>query len=370
MTAALGERRVDRRADDEFADRLLAWFDRHGRRDLPWQRDRTPYRVWVSEIMLQQTQVATVVPYFEVFLQRFPGVRELAAAPLDEVLHHWSGLGYYARARNLHRAAILVVERHGGELPCTLDEVMALPGIGRSTAGAILALSRDQRHPILDGNVKRVLTRYFALDGSAADPPVDAQLWTLAERSTPFDRVGAYTQAIMDLGATVCVRRRPLCHACPVSAGCIALVTGRQHELPAAKPRAARKLRRTHMLLAVHEGRVLLERRPPSGIWGGLWGLPEFATLDAARKWCAARLRLRSALLSFATLRHTFTHFDLDIQPVRVDCDGTEAVMAPDRWVWYDPAAPVALGLAAPVAQLIRSLAGARAENDAARAVS
>jgi len=362
------ETRAERRADGTFADRLLSWFERHGRRDLPWQRDPTPYRVWVSEIMLQQTQVATVIPYFELFMQRFADVRALAGAPLDEVLHLWSGLGYYARARNLHRAANVIVERHGGEMPPSLEEVMALPGIGRSTAGAILALSRGERHPILDGNVKRVLARYFAIDGLAADPAIGAGLWALAERHTPFDRVSSYTQAVMDLGATVCVRRRPLCHACPVSAGCLALATGRQHELPTAKPRAVRKLRRTHMLLAVHRGSVLLERRPPSGIWGGLWGLPEFGTLDAARKWCALTLRMRSPLQSLATLRHTFTHFDLDIVPVRVDCDGSAAVMEPDRWVWYNPAAPAALGLAAPVAQLIRSLASAQStsENTAA----
>ena len=340
----------------DFAERLLAWFDRHGRTDLPWQRDRTPYRVWVSEIMLQQTQVATVIPYFNLFMARFPDVGALARAPLDEVLHHWSGLGYYARARNLHRAAGLVLDRHDGEFPRTLEEATALPGIGRSTAGAILALSRDERHPILDGNVKRVLSRCFGIDGYPGQAAVAARLWALAERTTPFARLGAYTQAIMDLGATVCVRRRPSCNACPVASDCVALATGRQHELPAAKPRAARKLKRTCMLLAVHDGRVLLERRPPSGIWGGLWGLPEFASADDAQGWCVRMLAARVPLTSMATLRHTFTHFDLDIEPLRVECAGPATVMEADRWVWYDPAAPAAVGLAAPVTQLIRSI--------------
>jgi A/G-specific adenine glycosylase len=354
-------------ADHGFADHVLAWFDHHGRKDLPWQQDPSPYRVWVSEVMLQQTQVATVIPYFEIFMRRFPGVRDLAAAPLDEVLHHWSGLGYYARARNLHRAAGLIVERHAGEMPRTLAAVMALPGIGRSTAGAILALSRGERHPILDGNVKRVLARHFGIAGYAAEPAVAAQLWSVAERHTPFARVGAYTQAMMDLGATVCVRRRPRCQACPVAEGCVALATGRQHELPAARPRAVRRLKRLFMLLAVHDGRVLLERRPPSGIWGGLWGLPEFETIGDVREWCARTLRLDAAALlpglrPLAALRHAFTHFDLDIEPLRLECGGAAGVMEPDRWVWYNPAAPAALGLAAPVRQLIDSLAAIAVE--------
>lgn len=348
-------------AEPGFADRLLSWFDRHGRKDLPWQRDPTPYRVWVSEVMLQQTQVATVIPYFEMFMLRFPGVRELAAAELDEVLHHWSGLGYYARARNLHRAAAMVVERHGAEMPRTLDAVMALPGVGRSTAGAILALAHGERHPILDGNVKRVLARHFGIAGYAGEPAVATQLWTLAERHTPFSRVGAYTQAIMDLGATLCVRRRPLCHACPVANGCVALATGRQHELPTARPRAARRLRRVFMLLAVNEGRVLLERRPPSGIWGGLWGLPEFANIAEVREWCVRTLALNPVALmpglrSLPTLRHTFTHFELDIEPLQIECAGPAGVMEADRWVWYDTNAPAELGLAAPVSQLIRAI--------------
>ena len=340
-----------------IAELLLPWFDRHGRKDLPWQSERTPYRVWISEIMLQQTQVATVVPYFNAFMARFPTVTSLAGAPLDEVLHRWSGLGYYARARNLHRAAGILVAAHGGEFPRTLEQVMELPGIGRSTAGAILALARNERHPILDGNVKRVLSRHFGVEGYAGEAAVAARLWELAERNTPTARVADYTQAIMDLGATVCVRSRPLCNACPLAQSCVARATHRQHELPTPKPRATRKLKRTCMLLAVHEGRVLLERRPPSGIWGGLWGFPEFSTAEDARNWCAQNLGAQARLPEPMTpLRHVFTHFDLDIEPLRVTCGGAAAVMEGDRWVWYNPASPLSLGLAAPVSQLIRTL--------------
>jgi A/G-specific adenine glycosylase len=340
-----------------FADAVLAWFDQSGRRNLPWQSDPTPYRVWVSEIMLQQTQVTTVIPFFRSFLERFPDVHALAAAPIDEVLHRWSGLGYYARARNLHRAAVRIVAEHGGEFPRTLEEMISLPGIGRSTAGAILSLARDERYPILDGNVKRVLARYFGVEGFSGAGAVSMRLWALAEECTPHAQLAAYTQAIMDLGATVCVRRRPLCAACPISSNCVARATGRQHELPAPRPRAARRLKRTCMLIAVHEGRVLLERRPPDGIWGGLWGLPEFANLVDARLWSERVLANGSAPIdALAPVRHAFTHFDLDIEPLRIECAGTSAVMEADRWVWYNPAAPAALGVAAPVSQLIRTL--------------
>jgi len=343
---------------EPFADALLSWFDRHGRKHLPWQRDRTPYRVWVSEIMLQQTQVNTVIPYYEAFMQRFPDIAALAASPLDEVLHRWSGLGYYARARNLHRAAQVLVERHGGTLPRGLSEVEALPGIGRSTAGAILALSRDERHPILDGNVKRVLARYFGIGGFPGEPAVGAELWRRAEACTPHARVAEYTQAMMDLGATVCVRRGPLCAACPLAENCVARANGTQELLPTPRPRKSRPQRRTCMLLAVRAGQfVLLERRPAQGIWGGLWGLPEFATSKAALEWSQRELhtnaRTREAL---APLRHAFTHFDLQIDPIRIECQADNRVMEPGRYVWYNPAAPQALGLPAPVKTLIDSL--------------
>jgi A/G-specific adenine glycosylase len=342
----------------DLATRLLAWFEGHGRRNLPWQQQPTPYRVWVSEIMLQQTQVATVIPYYRAFMERFPDVGALARAPIDEVLHRWSGLGYYARARHLHRAAQIVVDEQGGVFPESLEGLMSLPGIGRSTAGAVLALARGARHPILDGNARRVLARAFAVDGFPGEPQTLQRLWTLAERCTPGERVAEYTQAIMDLGATVCIRRRPLCHACPLADGCLARLAGRQEELPPPRPRRARPLRTSVMLLAVREGPVvLLERRPPHGIWGGLWGLPEFDSAGAAYDWCIRAWRANAAApRRIGTLRHTFTHFDLDIEAVRVDCAGSGAVMESDRHLWYNPAAPQSLGLAAPVRTLIESV--------------
>jgi A/G-specific adenine glycosylase len=341
-----------------FSEDLLAWFDLHGRRHLPWQREPTPYRVWISEIMLQQTQVSTVVPYYEVFTQRFPDVAALAAAPLDEVLHLWSGLGYYARARNLHRAARVIVEEHGGVFPTQLLDIEELPGIGRSTAAAISALSRGERHAILDGNVKRVLARHFGVEGFPGEPAVNAQLWARAEECTPVARVAEYTQAIMDLGAMICVRRRPLCPACPLARSCVARATGRQESLPTPRPRKERPSRRTFMLIAIRAGQfVLLERRPPQGIWGGLWGLPEFPSVDAAVEWSARELHSNvGSREALAPLHHAFTHFDLQIDPIRIECNADTRVMEPERYVWYNAAAPQALGLPTPVKSLIDSV--------------
>ncbi len=277
-----------------FAERLLAWFDRHGRSGLPWQTDPTPYRVWVSEVMLQQTQVATVIPYFERFMARFPTVQALAAAPLDEVLHLWTGLGYYARARNLHACAQALVDPTRRRIPASHRRASALPGIGRSTAGAILALSRGERHPILDGNVKRVLARVFGIAGDPSSAPVLKALWTQAEVCTPAARVAAYTQAIMDLGATVCTRTRPACTVCPMNGDCLAAREGRQAELPGAKRRRVRPAREAVLLIAETgedaSRAVLLERRPAPGIWGGLWSPPQFDNESAALAWCRREL--------------------------------------------------------------------------------
>jgi A/G-specific adenine glycosylase len=346
---------------ERFARDLLAWYDRAGRHDLPWQQVRSPYRTWVAEIMLQQTQVATGAPYFERFQQRFPDVAALAAAPLDEVLHHWSGLGYYARARNLHAAARLIMERHGGELPDSLEALMALPGIGRSTAGAILAQAFGRRAPILDGNVKRVLARVHAVEGWPGRAAVARHLWALAEEHTPRDRVSDYTQAIMDLGATVCRRLRPDCAACPVAAHCEARRNGRQAEFPAARPSRARPRRRTRMLLLSDAtGAVLLERRPPSGVWGGLWCPPELGD-ECPKAWArrvlGASVRPNGAL---ASVVHGFSHFELEIEPVPARLVGAPgALMEPGRWVWYNAASPARLGLAAVVSRLIAALAEA-----------
>jgi A/G-specific adenine glycosylase len=344
-------------AETRFAPALLAWWERHGRHDLPWQRDRTPYRVWVSEIMLQQTQVATVIPYYERFMVRFPDVRTLADAPEDEVLHHWSGLGYYARARNLHRAAQQIRDAHGGAFPATIEAVMELPGVGRSTAGAILALSRGERHPILDGNVKRVLARWCGIDGWPGEPAVQAVLWRRSDAITPAARASDFTQAIMDLGATLCTRSKPACTLCPVAEDCEARATGRQRELPTPRPAKARPRRAVVWLVVLRGNSVLLERRPSAGLWGGLWGFPEFATREAAEAFALGRFgapRFRA----WKPLEHAFSHFDLDIAPLLAACaDGTAAaVMEEGQWAWYNTRAPARLGLAAPVAAMLAAV--------------
>ena len=349
----------------EIGPALVAWHAASGRHDLPWQRQRTPYRVWVSEIMLQQTQVATVIPYFDRFMQRFADVVALADAPVDEVLHLWTGLGYYARARNLHKAARRVRDEFGGVFPQTFDAIASLPGIGRSTAGAILALSLDQRHPILDGNVKRVLTRVFGIDGNPAERRIEQQLWQLADACTPAAGAATYTQAIMDLGATLCTRRRPACALCPLAAGCIARSSGRQHELPAPKPRKPRALRRTElrwMLVAEDaDGGVFLERRPERGIWGGLWCLPEFTSESACLAYARNHFRQTASEPAerLGTIAHAFTHFDLEIRPLRLRGCIPTAVMESQESLWYNarrPEGAARVGLPAPVKELLDGL--------------
>ncbi len=343
-----------------FAEKLLAWYDRYGRKELPWHAGRDPYRIWVSEIMLQQTQVATVVPYFERFMARFPTVAALAAAPMDDVLHLWTGLGYYARARHLHRAAQTIAADYGGRLPTTLDAWCALPGVGRSTAGAILAFAHDARHPILDGNVKRVLARVFRVCGWPGRRAVENTLWALAETHTPATRVAAYTQAIMDLGATVC-RRRPRCEACPVRGDCGAYRDGDPERYPAPAPRKPKPTRAVTMVM-IRDGRatVLLERRPPSGIWGGLWGFPEVVDDDVAAA-IAQRfgLDIRTEQ-AWPPLEHSFTHFHLTITPQPAWLvGGAGRVMERRDVVWYNPDSPDTRGLAAPVKRLLQALRNA-----------
>ena len=340
----------------EFSDRLVAWFDHSGRKDLPWQKPDA-YGIWVSEIMLQQTQVQTVIPYYERFMQSFPDVVSLADAPDDAVLQHWSGLGYYARARNLHKAAKIVRDEHGGVFPDSIDEVVALPGVGRSTAAAILSLAFDQRHAILDGNVKRVLARHRAIAGWPGTSSVARQLWAAAESYTPQRRAAAYTQAIMDLGATVCTRSKPSCSACPVSGDCRALRHDTIADFPGRKPKKCRPLRQTTMVLAVTQGAVYLERRPPVGIWGGLWSLPELADGDVS-DWCSETLNSRdNPMESWDTLRHSFSHYDLDILPVVVRVDATSRKVADGEdaaWHRLEDSPPG--GIAAPVQKLINTL--------------
>ena len=338
---------------NDFAARVLAWFDKHGRKDLPWQRDINPYRVWVSEIMLQQTQVTTVIPYFERFMSSFPDVKALADADIDAVLGHWSGLGYYARARNLHTAAQRIRDEHEGRFPDDFDAVVELPGIGRSTAGAILSIASERRHPILDGNVKRVLARHAAVDGWPGTTRVANALWALAEERTPEARVHHYTQAIMDLGATLCTRSRPVCGDCPVQSDCVAFATGEVERYPGKKPKRAKPLKATTMVMAVAAGELYLERRPASGIWGGLWSLPETDGDTAA--WCRKNLSGEpSGSTRWATLRHSFSHYDLDIYPVVLRLDGVSSTLRDSddaRWVPLDADMPG--GIAAPVRKLL-----------------
>lgn len=337
-----------------FADAVLCWYDEYGRKDLPWQREMTPYRVWVSEIMLQQTQVATVIPYYERFMQALPDVQALAAAPPDEVLHLWTGLGYYSRARNLHKAARRVVDEFDGEFPREVQALIALPGIGPSTAGAIASLSMDLRAPILDGNVKRVLARYHAVEGWPGEKAVHDRLWTIAESHTPYVRVDHYTQAMMDLGATLCTRSKPTCLVCPLQAGCEARRLGEPGAFPRSRPRKSIPVRQCVMPLLVNpRGEVWLQRRPDTGLWGGLWCPPQLddreqlETFIAGQGWEAAEPQ------TLAPLRHTFSHFHLDIQPVLVRVDVGHSVTESGQ-VWYNLRQPSRLGLAAPVKKLLQ----------------
>ncbi len=365
--------------EELFGHALLRWFDVHGRKNLPWQRDPTTYRVWVSEVMLQQTQVATVIPYFERFMARFPTVAALASAAEDEVLHLWTGLGYYARARNMLACARALLAVHGGEFPAELEGVMALPGIGRSTAGAILALSRGERHPILDGNAKRVLARVFGIAGDPSSAAVLANLWERADACTPRLRISAYTQAIMDLGATVCTRVRPACTVCPMNGICVAAREGRQAELPGSKQRRERRSREATLLIAESGSgplrAIFLERRPAPGIWGGLWSPPQFESEAAALAWCRQELgEPVAAAQRLAAIDHAFTHFDLRLNPVCVRCGGgvsggavssgapgsgslaSRVSEGGDR-LWYLLDAPPRVGLPQPIRQLFERLA-------------
>jgi A/G-specific adenine glycosylase len=343
---------------EQFSSAVLDWYDRHGRHDLPWQQDITPYRVWVSEIMLQQTQVSTVLNYFDRFMQALPSVQALAEAPEDEVLHLWTGLGYYTRARNLQKTARIVMADHDGEFPRDVEKLVLLPGIGLSTAGAIASLSMGLRAPILDGNVKRVLARFTAQEGYPGEPRVAKQLWATAEKFTPHARVNNYTQAMMDLGATLCTRSRPTCLLCPLEKGCEAHLLGLETRYPIPKPRKLIPQKRTLMpMLANRDGAILLYRRPSTGLWGGLWSLPElddFADLEHLALQHSLQLGQHQQLPG---LIHTFSHFQLSIDPwlVRVQ-ESAHHVAEPD-WLWYNLATPPRLGLAAPVKKLLKRAA-------------
>ncbi|OGT82923.1 MAG: A/G-specific adenine glycosylase [Gammaproteobacteria bacterium RIFCSPLOWO2_12_FULL_52_10] len=341
----------------DFSFRLLDWYAVSGRHDLPWQQHVTPYRVWVSEIMLQQTQVSTVIPYYERFMQRFPEISGLAEADLDAVLHIWSGLGYYSRARNLHRTAGIVMREFAGHFPDTIAQLLALPGIGRSTAGAILALSMNQAQPILDGNVKRVLCRYYAIQAWPGEPATTQELWRLAEQLVARDQPAAYTQAMMDLGAMLCTRTNPDCNACPLQSGCQARQLGLQQVLPVRKPRPSLPVKQAaFLIIAKATGEILLQRRPPAGVWGGLWGFPECSVETDISAWLHKEYGLLAASIRFApSLRHTFTHFHLDITPVRVQLQAPQdRVRDTEDLYWYKLTGDNRLlGMATPVRELI-----------------
>ena len=350
------------KSNPSFSQKLLSWYAQHGRHDLPWQQNRSLYRVWVSEIMLQQTQVATVIPYFERFMARFPDSRSLADAPQDEVLHLWTGLGYYARARNLHKAAQLIRDNYTDQFPEDFESVLALPGVGRSTAGAILAQALGQRHVILDGNVKRVLTRLNAIEGWPGKKDIENQLWELAESITPNDKLTDYTQAIMDLGATVCGRKSH-CSACPMTDICKAYQLDEVALYPTSKPRKTLPVKQTQMLiLKNNKGEVLLQQRPPSGIWGGLWSLPEYSENKETniKRWCEQQLGLViNEHEKYPVFRHTFSHFHLDITPIvsQVKSPANHVMEATNR-VWYNTLRPESLGLPAPVVKILNSKLG------------
>ena len=344
-------------AADSFASRLLAWFDQSGRHDLPWQHPRAPYRVWLAEIMLQQTQVKTAMPYFERFVSVFPTLPALASASLDEVLAQWSGLGYYARARNLHATARLCVELHGGELPRDYDALVALPGIGRSTAGAILAQAWGDPFAILDGNVKRVLTRYHGIAGWPNTPAVEKQLWVLAREHLPTERMADYTQAQMDFGATLCTRQNPACMLCVLKEDCVALRDGRVEELPTPRPGKPLPERSALMLLLENSsGEILLQRRPPVGIWASLWSLPEADDHEQARQWFSTHLHGDyDHAEPLAEILHSFSHYRLRMQPLFWRAlAAQERVRDNDDLRWVARGDLLSLGLPAPIRKLLR----------------
>src|SRR3990167_222589 len=343
----------------KFHRLVVNWYKKHGRKNLPWQQCISPYRVWLSEIMLQQTQVTTVIPYFEKFIKRFPTIQQLAKATLDEVNHLWAGLGYYSRARNLHKTAQIVHQQYNNKFPSSLQELMLLPGIGRSTAGAILSLSMEIPAPILDGNVKRVLSRVFAIAGWPEERAAQKRLWELATYYTPAQQVKAYTQAMMDLGAMVCTKSNPQCIHCPLIKICQARQLNQINLFPGRKPKISLPIKSTYLLIIANsEQAVLLEKRAPVGIWGGLWSLPECQELKDLK----TLLKQRYGLLlkkhqAYPNFRHSFTHFHLEITPVLIEASlGPKHQIAETNRIWYKETTNQ-LGLPKPVSQLMRRYA-------------
>lgn len=342
-----------------FAQAILSWYDNFGRKELPWQQEKTLYKVWLSEIMLQQTQVTTVIPYFERFLQRFPTITHLAQAQQDEVLHLWTGLGYYARARNLHKAAQIVHQQYQGEFPQNIEEVNALPGVGRSTAAAVLSSVLKQPHAILDGNVKRTLSRSFAVEGWPGKKEVENRLWQIAEEHTPATDVDKYNQAMMDMGALVCTRSKPKCTLCPVESLCEAKKQHKQLDYPGKKPKKEKPVKQSWFIILYHDNQVWLEQRPQVGIWGGLYCFPqnEDSAIQQQLDSRVVRDEDIEQQRTLITFRHTFSHYHLDITPVLIKLNKQPAlVMEGSQGLWYNISQPEEVGLAAPVKQLIESL--------------
>ena len=330
--------KISTQSATSFHTRILNWYHQFGRKTLPWQENKTPYRVWISEIMLQQTQVNTVIPYYQKFMASFPTITTLANADEDTVLHHWTGLGYYARARNLHKAAKQIVEQFNGEFPTDIEDVINLPGIGRSTAGAILSISCQQRHAILDGNVKRVLARFYTVEGHNGQAKFEKALWPIAEQLTPTNDVAAYTQAMMDMGATICTRSKPKCAECPVQSSCLAFAGNLQTEFPNKKPKKTMPTKETIMVIPNIGNKVFLEKRPPTGIWGGLWCFKEVNNKNEIPELLTNLGLQPKAETWLPEFRHTFSHYHLDISPVVIDCEQLPAkeIQQNNQQQWYN----------------------------------
>jgi len=344
-------------ASQSFSELILQWYDHSGRHDLPWQKNQTAYRVWVSEIMLQQTQVNTVIPYYLKFMQRFPNLKSLSKAPLDDVLHHWSGLGYYARARNLHRSAQIILEEHKGRFPQSITEIEKLPGIGHSTAGAILSLAMNQQATILDGNVKRVLTRFYAFNENLTKKSALDKLWYLADNLTPKNRCRDYNQALMDLGALICTRSAPKCTSCPLEHFCQAHQAGQETQYPIKKTSSKRPQKEIFVLiLQDQKGNILLEKRPHVGIWGGLWSFPECNEQQQIKNICKQRFFCEvTKHTDLPVINHIFTHFELMIKPVKLSVRTSKNhVMDSDSLIWYNNKEKLPGGIPSPIAKILQ----------------
>jgi A/G-specific adenine glycosylase len=359
---------ISKSSAQKFSQKVLSWYHQQGRKNLPWQQNKTPYRVWISEIMLQQTQVATVIPYYQRFMTSFPTISDLAKADEDTVLHHWTGLGYYARARNLHKAAKIITEQYQGKFPDDIETVVALPGIGLSTAGAILSLSLNKHHAILDGNVKRVLARCYTLEGYNGQSKYEKALWPITNKLTPQKDVAYFNQAMMDLGAMVCTRSKPHCEACPLKTSCLAFAGNEQKNYPQKKPKKITPIKSTIMVIprikTKDTNSVLMEKRPPTGIWGGLWCFLEVKQTDEIGVLLQSLKLIAINEQILTPFRHTFSHFHLDIQPVIVDCEpvgylnnnSAEEINEKTNQQWYDLKTEASVGLAASTQKLITLL--------------